>query len=84
MDLLNLQFAILVVKIALCAITAFFGIAFILTGEDNKRTWRDIVCRALFGFSNAIPYKKFARFLLTCGLLLLAFSGLCSWFLFLR
>lgn len=81
MELLNLQFAILLVKVAICSITGALGVAFIFTGEEKKRTWRDTTCRVLFGFNNAVSYQKFARFLLICGLLLLSLCGLASWFL---
>lgn len=84
MELLNLQFAILLIKVAACAIPGVVGLAFLFRSEEGKRTWRDTTCRVLFGFAKAVPYQKFARFLLICGLLLLTFSATATWFLLLR
>jgi hypothetical protein len=84
MELLNLQFAILVIKLGLCAILGFFGLALLIRNEESKRAWRDSVCRFLFGFNNAVPYKKFARVLTVLGLLLLLTCGTATWFLLLR
>ena len=83
MELLNLQFAILLIKVSACAIPGVVGLAFLFRNEEGKRAWRDTVCRTLFGFANAMPYKKFAQFLLISGLLLVSMSVLATWFLLL-
>jgi len=83
MELINLQFVILLIKIAVCTISGFLGLALIFRGEESKRTWRDTTCRVMFGFAKAVPYQNFSRFLLIVGLLLLGFSGLTIWFLML-
>lgn len=84
MELLNLQFAILLIKVTLCAIPGVVGLAFIFNSTEGKRAWRDTICRVMFGFPKAVSFQKFARFLMICGLLLLSFSAIASWFLLLK
>ncbi|MFP4203780.1 MAG: hypothetical protein ACLFS4_05560, partial [Opitutales bacterium] len=81
MQLLNLKFAILVIKIAICVLPAVFGLYLILSREDSKRELRSFVCNLLFGVSNAFEFKKFSRFLYVLGVLLLLFSLAATWFL---
>ena len=45
MELLNLQFAILLIKVTLCAIPGVVGLAFIFNSTEGKRAWRDTICR---------------------------------------
>lgn len=84
MQLLNIGFAILVIKIAFCVLPGVLGIYFLGSSEETKRQMRRTACNALFGVSNAIPFPKFARFLYISGALLLLFSVCASWFLVLR
>ena len=84
MQLLNIGFAILVIKIALCVLPGVLGIFFIASSEETKRHMRSTVCNKLFGISNAIPFPKFARFLYISGTLLLLFSVVATWFIHLR
>lgn len=83
MPLLNLQFAILVIKIAICFLPGVIGFYLIICGEESKRNMRNAVCNALFGVSNAIPSKKFARTLYIVGSLGILFSIIASWFILL-
>ncbi|WP_269526957.1 hypothetical protein [Coraliomargarita parva] len=84
MELLNIGFAILLVKIAISVLPGVIGIYLIAAPEEKKRELRNSVCNKLFEVSNAIPYPKFARFLAICGSGLILFSLVASWFLLLR
>lgn len=84
MALLNLGFALLLVKISICVLPGFLGLYILLGNVDKKRDWRNILCSKFFGVRNAIPYPSFARTLLVIGTLLLIFSVAATWFLLLR
>ena len=84
MALLNIGFAILIIKIAICTLPAAIGIALIVSSEESKREFRNKFCSKVFGMSNAIPYPKFARTMAVFGTLMLAFSLVSTWFLVLR
>ena len=84
MELLNVSFAILLVKIVICVMPGVIGIFFIASSEETKRGMRSALCNQLFGISNAIPYPKFARFLYISGTILLFISIGLSWLVLLR
>ena len=84
MALLNIGFAILIIKLAICTLPAVIGIALIVSSEESKREFRNKFCSKVFGMSNAIPYPKFARTMAVFGSLMLAFSLVSTWFLLLR
>lgn len=84
MPLLNIGFAILIIKMLICTLPAVFGIIMIVSSEESKRGFRNKFCRKVFGISNAIPYLKFTRTMYALGTLLLAFSLVSTWFLLLR
>ena len=84
MQLLNLSFAILIVKMAICILPGVLGVFMIVSTEENKRELRKSFCNKLFGVSNAIPYSKFARTMVVLGTIMLAFSLFASWYLLLR
>lgn len=84
MQLLNLSFAILIIKMALCILPGVLGIFMIVSSEEKKRELRNTFCSKLFAVSNAIPYPKFERGMQVIGTLLLLFSLTASWFLLLR
>lgn len=84
MELLNLGFVILCVKIAFCVLPGVIGIYLLSISEEKKRELRNSFCNRLFGVSNAIPFPNFERVLLVVGLLCLLFSGVAIWFLLLR
>lgn len=84
MQLLNLSFAILIIKMAICILPGVFGVFMIVSSEERKRELRNNICNKIFGVSNAIPYPNFSRAMLVIGVILLAFSLVASWFLLLR
>ena len=84
MDLLNLGFAILLIKMAFCVLTGVFGVYFIVSSEEAKREMRNTVCRSLFGGVRTIRFAKFARRLCILGAILLMISVVSSWFLLLQ
>ena len=84
MQLLNLGFAMLVFRIALCVLPGVFGIFLLVSSEEKKREMRNFVCNRLFGVSNAIPFPNFERFLIIIGVLSVLFSVGASWFFLLR
>ncbi len=84
MELLNVGFAILLIKIVICVMPGVLGIFFIASSEETKRHMRSTLCNQLFGVSNAIPYPKFARFLYISGTILLFISIGLTWFLLFR
>ena len=83
MQLLNLSFAILIIKMAICILPGVLGVFMLVSSEEKKRELRNAFCSKLFGVSNAIPYPKFARTMQVLGALMLAFSLVASWFLLL-
>ncbi len=84
MQLLNVSFVILVIKIAICVLPGVFGIALIACSEDTKRELRNQMCNRLFGVSNAIAYPKFVRSVYTLSGILIVFSVGATWFFLLR
>jgi hypothetical protein len=84
MPLLNIGFAILIIKMLICTLPAVLGIIMIFSSEESKRGFRNKFCSNVFGMSNAIPYLKFTRTMSVLGTVLLAFSLVSTWFLLLR
>ena len=84
MPLLDIGFAILIIKLAICTLPAVVGIALIVSSEESKREFRNKFCSKVFGMSNAIPYLRFTRIMVFLGTVLLAFSLVSTWFLLLR
>lgn len=84
MQLLNISFALLLIKMTLCVLPGVLGIFFIVSSEETKRDLRSTLCNKLFGVSNAIPFPKFERFLYISGTILLLLSLVASWFILLR
>jgi hypothetical protein len=84
MELLSIEFAILLIKMAISVLPGVLGIFFIACSEETKRSMRSTLCNQLFGVSNAIPFPKFARFLHASGTLLILLSLVFSWFLLFR
>ena len=83
MALLNLGFAILLIKITICVLPFSLGIFLLAAPEEKKRDLRNVLCSKLFGVRNAIAYPSFARALLVIGALLLLFALAATWFLLL-
>ena len=84
MELLNISFALLLIKMALCVLPGVLGIFFIVSSEETKRDLRSTLCNKLFGVSNAIPFPKFERFLYISGTILLLLSLVATYLIHLR
>ena len=84
MELLNISFAILLIKMAICVLPGVLGIFFIASSEETKRSMRSTLCNQLFGISNAIPFPKFERFLYILATILILLSAVATWFIHLR
>ncbi|MFP4157534.1 MAG: hypothetical protein ACLFU4_07950 [Opitutales bacterium] len=81
MELANIGFVLLCIKLAIGVIPFALGIFFIATEEEKKRAMRAWLCNRLFGVSNAIPYPNFARTLTVAGILMMLFGLVATWFL---
>ena len=84
MELLNISFALLLIKIGLCVLPGVLGIFFIASSEETKRDMRSTLCNKLFGVSNAIPFPKFERFLYISGTILLLLSVVATYLIHLK
>jgi hypothetical protein len=84
MQLLNISFALLLIKMTLCVLPGVLGIFFIVSSEETKRDLRSTLCNKLFGVSNAIPFPKFERFLYISGTILLLLSVVATYLIHLR
>ena len=84
MELLNVSFALLLIKMALCVLPGVLGIFFIASSEETKRGMRSTLCNKLFGVSNAIPFPEFERFLYISGTILLLLSLVATYLIHLR
>jgi hypothetical protein len=80
MELVNIGFAILIIKIALSVVPAILGFYLIFCNIDQKREIKRAICRALFGSGSVFTTEAFAKFLVVIGLLMVIFSGLFAWF----
>ena len=81
MELLNVGFAILLIKVTISVLPCVLGSYLLLCSVETKRKIRRTVCSRLFGVSNAIPYVKFVRFLHAVGPMLVVLGLLAGWFL---
>lgn len=84
MELLNLEFAILLIKVSISVLPIVVGCCMLLASDDVKRDMRSFICRALFNVNNAIPMGNFRRILNWLGSLGVAFGVIAGWFLVLR
>lgn len=81
MELVNIGFAQLLIKIVLGVMPIVLGVYSLLLSEDSKRELRNKFCMAMFGVSGAIPYAKFSRAIMIIGALSIIFGSLLTWFL---
>lgn len=81
MDLLNISFAILIIKIMIGAVPLVGGITYFCIDEDAKREFRNSVCNSMFGVPHAVPFMKFNRFMTVLSLLGIVFGLLVLWLL---
>ena len=84
MELANIGFALLCIKLGIGVVPIALGIFLIAADEEKKRAMRSWFCSRLFGVSNAIVYPKFARALFAAGAGLILFGLAAAWFLVLR
>lgn len=84
MELLNISFAIMVLKITICVLPGVFGIFLIFSSRNTKRKMRNAFCEQLFGVSSAIRTHRFARFLYVVAAFSILLSLIASWFLVLK
>lgn len=84
MELLNIRFVLLIIKMAMCILPGVGGIFLLVSSEEIKREMRNRICSQLFGVSNAIPYPRFATTLTVIGVILIVLSLVASWFFLLR
>ena len=84
MELLNISFLFLVLKVGLCTVLGVLSILLIFGKERVKRRFRDRICFYLFGFQKAIVFKEFNRVLKIFGVFFALLDGLFFWLLFLK
>jgi hypothetical protein len=84
MELLNLSFAILLIKMSISVLPLVLGTYLLLSAEEVKRDLRSFICSSLFGVNNAIPMEDFKRILNWVGSLGIAFGLVAGWFLVLK
>lgn len=82
MELLNISFLFLILKVGLCTVLGVLAIILIFGKERMKRRLRDRVCFYLFGFNKAIVFKEFNRVLKIFGVSFALLDGLFFWILF--
>ena len=73
MELLNLSFAILILKLSFSVLPIVLGSYLLLASDEVKREIRSFICRSLFNVNNAIPMRD----------LIASFIGLAAWGCFL-
>lgn len=84
MELINLSFAILLVKLSMSVLPLVLGSYLLLAPEEVKREIRSFICRSLFSVNNAIPMRDFKRMLNWVGGLGVLFGLVAGWFLVLK
>lgn len=82
MELLNVSFFILVLKVSLCTSLGLLAMFLIFARERVKRRLRDRICFYLFGLHKAINYREFNKFLKILGFIFCVADGLLFWLLF--
>lgn len=81
MELINLEFAVLLIKLSISVLPLVASSYLLLASEETKRDLRSFICRALFNVSNGIPMNNFRRILNWVGGLGVAFGILAGWLL---
>jgi hypothetical protein len=80
MELITIEFALLVIKITISVIPLAIGMYLIFCNIEQKRQIKRAFCRALFDSDHVIPTQGFAQFLIIFGVLLIVFSCVFAWF----
>lgn len=84
MELLNLSFAILILKLSFSVLPIVLGCYLLLASDEVKREIRSFICRSLFNVNNAIPMRDFKRILYWIGGLGVLFGLVVGWVLVLK
>lgn len=84
MELLNLSFAILIIKLSISVLPIVLGSYIMLAPEEVKRDMRGFICRSLFNVNNAIPMRDFNRILYGVGGLGVLLGLVAGWILVLK
>lgn len=84
MELLNLSFAILIIKLTISVLPIVLGSYIMLAPEEIKRDMRGFICRSLFNVNNAIPMRDFNRILYGVGGLGVLLGLVAGWILVLK
>ncbi|MGB0289968.1 MAG: hypothetical protein ACPGC0_02105 [Opitutales bacterium] len=84
MELLNLSFAILIIKLSISVLPIVLGSYIMLAPEEIKRDMRGFICRSLFNVNNAIPMRDFNRILYGVGGLGVLLGLVAGWILVLK
>ena len=84
MELLNLSFAILIIKLSISVLPIVLGSYLMLAPEEIKRDMRGFICRSLFNVNNAIPMRDFNRILYWVGGLGVLLGLVAGWILVLK
>lgn len=84
MALLNIQFLILIIKVAICVLPGVLAIFLLASNEESRRSMRNAFCSKVFGVSNAILFPKFERTLIILSCMTIVYSLVATWFLLLR
>lgn len=81
MELLNIGFIKLLIKLTIGVMPIVLGLTFLCLSEEAKRDMRNGLCRAAFGESGAIPYAKFVRIGSILACIVILFGLVLTWFL---
>lgn len=84
MELLNLSFAILIIKLSISVLPIVLGSYIMLAPKEIKRDMRGFICRSLFNVNNAIPMRDFNRILYGVGGLGVLLGLVAGWILVLK
>ncbi len=84
MELLNIGFVLLIVKLAFCFFPILFGFYLLKCNEERIREIRNSFCKAIFKVQNAIPSKKFKCVVVWIATSSILFGAFSTWFLILR
>lgn len=81
MDLLNVGFALLIVKLAVSVLLIIGGVSYLVMQTEAKRTFRNKVCRMFFDSSRAVRFDKFDRIMQASSVAGILLGGLIGWFM---
>ena len=83
MELLNIRFVILVVKISVCALPAVFAIYLLAMPDKDQRRLGNKLNMLFFEAHGVISHQSWKRARLVIAAVALIFTGVATWFLIL-